>query len=74
MAVVELVGGSVGVPGFAKDEDVVALSEGVGVDSAGAEVDVGVVTGGLAGGGTVEVPFGELVNARNGLGESLYID
>lgn len=71
MAVVELVGAAIGVPGLAEDEDVVTLAEGVGEDSARAEVDIGVVTGGLAGRGTVEVPLGELVNALDGLGEGL---
>ena len=72
VAVVELVWASIGVPGLAEDEDVVTLAEGVGEDSDGAEVDIGVVTGGLAGGGTVEVPLRELVDARHGLGEGLW--
>jgi hypothetical protein len=68
---VELVGAAIGIPGLAEDEDVVTLAEGVGEDSAGTEVDIGVIAGGLAGGGTVEVPFGELVDALDGLGEGL---
>lgn len=72
VAEVELVGATVGIPGLAQDEDVVALAEGVGEDGDRAKVDIGVVTGGLAGGGTVEVPFGEFVNALDGLGESLF--
>lgn len=71
VAEVELVGAAIGVPGLAQDEDVVTLAKGVGEDGAGAEVDIGVVTGGLAGGGTVKVPFGEFVDALDGLGESL---
>jgi len=71
MTVVVLVGASIGIPGLTEDEDVVTLAEGVGVESDGAEVDIGVVTGGLGGGGTVEVPLGELVNTRHGLGQSL---
>lgn len=71
VAVVELVGASIGIPGLAENEDVVTLAEGVGEDGDGAKVDIGVVTGGLAGGGTVEVPLGELLNRRNGLGEGL---
>jgi hypothetical protein len=62
VTVVELVGAAIGVPGFAENEDVVTLTEGVGVDSNGAEVDIGVVTRGLAGGGTIKVPFRELFN------------
>jgi hypothetical protein len=72
VTVVELVGGSIGVPALAKNEDVVAAAEGVGEESDGAEVDVGVSTGSLAGGGTVEVPLGELVNGGGLLGESLW--
>ena len=49
MAVVELVGSTIGVPGFAEDENVVTESEGVGEDGAWAEVDVGVLTAGLTG-------------------------
>lgn len=71
VTVVELVGGSIRVPALAKNEDVVAAAEGVGEESDGAEVDVGVSTGSLGGGGTVEVPLGKLVNGGGLLGESL---
>lgn len=47
MAVVELVGGSIGIPGLTEDEDVVTETEGIGEDGDGAQVDIGVVTGGL---------------------------
>lgn len=71
MAEVVLVGAAIGIPGLAENEDVVTLAEGVGVECDGAEVDIGVVTGGLGGRGTVKVPFGELVDALDGLGEGL---
>jgi hypothetical protein len=71
MTVVVLVGASIGIPGLAEDEDVVTLAEGVGVESNGAKVDIGVVTGGLVGGGTIEVPLGELIDTRDGLEQSL---
>lgn len=71
VTVVELVGAAIGIPGLAENEDVVTLAEGVGEDGDGAQVDIGVVTGGLAGGGTVEVPLGELLNGLDGLGEGL---
>lgn len=71
VAVVVLVGASIGIPSLAEDKDVVTLAEGVGVVSHGAKVDIGVVTGGLAGGGTVEVPLGELIDTRDGLEQSL---
>lgn len=71
VTVVELVGASIGIPGLAEDKDVVTLAEGVGVVSDGAKVDIGVVTGGLVGGGTVKVPLGELINTCDGLEQSL---
>lgn len=73
VAVVELVGGAIGVPGLTEDKDVVSLAEGVREDSNGADIDIGVVAGGLAGGGTVKVPLGELVDGGDGLGESLEV-
>ena len=63
VAVVELVGGTVGIVGLAEDEDVVPSAEGVRVDGDGAEVDVRVVAACLAGGGAVEVPFREVLGA-----------
>lgn len=60
MAVVVLVGGAVGVPALGQDDDVGGAAEGVGVDSARAEVDVGVFAGGLVGGRAVKVPDGKI--------------
>lgn len=59
VSVVELVGCAIGHPALGQDENVVAAlgAERVGVDSDGLQVDVAVVTRGLAGGGTVEVPL-----------------
>lgn len=71
MAVVELVGRAIRIPGLAQDKDVVASAEGVREDGNGADVDVGVVAGGLAGRRTVKVPLGELVDGGDSLGESL---
>jgi hypothetical protein len=62
---------SIGHPGLGHDEDVVAQPNGICVECDGAEVDIGVVTGGLAGGGTVEIPFWELFDLRDLLWESL---
>lgn len=61
--VVELVGRAIGVPALSEDEDVGGATEGVGEDGNGLQVDVGVVTGGLAGGGTIEVPQGEILGS-----------
>lgn len=71
MAEVELVGSAIGIPGLAEDEDVVAEAEGVREDGGGAEVDIGVVAAGLAGGGAVEVPFGKFINGLDRLSEGL---
>jgi hypothetical protein len=71
VAVVELVGGAIRVPGLTEDKDVLSLAEGVREDSNGADIDIGVVAGGLAGGGTVKVPLGELVDGGDSLGKSL---
>lgn len=40
MTVVELVGGAIVVPALAKNEDIVATTERVGVDGYGTEVDI----------------------------------
>lgn len=71
MSVVVLVGGAVGVPAFAEDEDVVTATERIGEDGDGAEVDIGVVTGGLGGRRTVEVPLREILNRINLFVQSL---
>ena len=47
VTVVEFVWAAVPVPGFAKDEDVVAATEGIGKHGSRAKVDIGVVAGGL---------------------------
>lgn len=54
------VGLAVGHPRLAQDEDVVALTEGIGIHGDGAEIDVRVVAGGLAGRGAIKVPLGQL--------------
>ncbi len=60
VAVVELVGGAIGVPALGENNDVGAATEGIRVDGAGTEVDVRVLAGGLVGGGAVKVPNGEI--------------
>lgn len=71
VAVVELVGGSIGVPALGENEDVVTATERVGEDGDGAEVDVRVTAGGLVGGRAVEVPLGKLVDGGGLLEEGL---
>lgn len=50
MSVVELVGGSIRIPGLGHDQDVVASSERIGEDGDRANVDIGIVAWRLAGG------------------------
>jgi hypothetical protein len=51
MSVVELVRSSIGHPALGQNKNVVAAlgAEGIGVDSDGLQVDIGVVARGLAG-------------------------
>lgn len=60
MAVVVLVGGTIGVPALGKNDNVGGTAERIGEDGAGAQVDIGVVAGGLVSGRTIEVPDGEI--------------
>jgi hypothetical protein len=71
MSVVVLVGSAIGVPALSENDDVGRATEGIGVDGARSEVDIGVVTGGLAGGRTIEVPDGEVLGLVLLLRESL---
>jgi len=71
MSVVVLVGSAIGVPALSENDDVGRATEGIGVDGAGAEVDIGVVAGGLVGRGTIEVPDGEVLGLVVLLRESL---
>ena len=60
VAEVVFVGAAVGHVGLAEDEDVGLAAEGVWEEGRGAQVDVGVVAGGLFGGRAIEVPFREV--------------
>jgi hypothetical protein len=71
MSVVVLVRGAVRVPAFAEDEDVVTATERIGKDGDRAEVDIGVVAGGLGGRRTVEVPLREILNGVDLFAQSL---
>lgn len=48
MTVVEFIGRPIVIPALAQHEDVVATTEGIGIDSYRAEVDIGVTTWSLA--------------------------
>ena len=62
MAVIELVRSTVGIPAICKNEDVGRATERVGEHGDGLQVDVRIVAGGLACGGTIKVPGGEILN------------
>lgn len=71
MSVVVLVGSTISVPALGENDDVGGATEGIGEDGARAEVDVGVVAGGLVGGGAIKVPDGEVLGLVLLLRESL---
>ena len=62
VAVVILIGGAIAIPALGKDENIGGSEEGVGVGRHGLQVDIRVVAGGLASGGTIEVPGREIGN------------
>lgn len=74
MTVVELVGGTIRIPGFAEDDDIVTLTERVGKIRNGAKVDIRVVTASLTGGRAIEVPFRELIDGGNRFRKSLVFE
>ena len=74
VTVVGLVGCAVVVVTLGEDENVVTFTEGVLEDGSGPQVDVGVATGGLVGGRTVEIPDTELTNIGDFLVNGLYED
>ena len=57
--------------GLGNDENVVASTEGILEVGGGSQVDVGIGSVGLAGGGTVKVPLLELAEGGDGAGERL---
>ena len=71
MTKVELVRGSIVIPGLAQYKNVVAATERIRVDSSGAKVNIRVVAWSLASGRPVEIPFRELFVALNWSIESL---
>lgn len=64
MAVVELVWSSIRVPALSNNQDVWVTTEGVGEDSNGSEVNIGVVAWCLASRATIEVPLREILESE----------
>lgn len=62
VSVVELVWGTIRVPALVENQDIVTSTERIWVNGNWSQVDIGVLTGSLSGGGTVEVPFREVIN------------
>lgn len=71
MAMVGAVWSAVVVVGLCENKDVVAATERVFEDGGGTEVDIGIVTGGLICGRTIEVPNAELADVGNLLANGL---
>lgn len=71
VAVVELVWGSIWIPALGDDQDVWCTTEWIWVEGDRSEVDIGVVAGGLSGGGTVKVPFWEILDLELAVGWNL---
>lgn len=71
ITIVGLVWSTVIVVALGKHENVLATSEGVLEDGSGTEINIRVITRGLVGGGTVEVPDTELPDISDFLAHGL---
>jgi len=63
VAIVELVWCSIGIPRLTHDQDIVTQTDGVWEGCDWSDVDIGIVAGSLAGGGSVKVPLWEVFDA-----------
>ena len=72
VTVVSLVGSAVVVVALGKDENVVTATEGVLEDGSRPQVDVGIATGSLVGGRTVEIPGTQLAKIGDFFINGLY--
>jgi hypothetical protein len=72
VAVVGPVGCAIVIVCFAQDEDVIASTEWILEDRDGTKINIRIMTGGLVGGGAIEIPDPELTDvgdcAFDGLG------
>ena len=71
VTIVELVGGSIGIPGLAHDQDIVAAAERIGEEGAGPNIDVGIVARSLASRRAIKVPLWKVFPAARFLGKCL---
>jgi hypothetical protein len=71
MAVVGPVGCAVIIVALGENEDIVASAEWILEDSSGTKVDIGVMTGCLVGGRTIEIPGTKLTNVGYFLADGL---
>lgn len=71
VAMVGLVGSAVRVVGLAKHKLVITAAEGISEQSNGNDEDIRVVALGLAGGGTIVVPLGQISSRLGNLVDSL---
>jgi len=71
MAIVGPVGCAVIIVALGENEDIVASAEWILEDSSGTKVDIGVMTGCLVGGRTIEIPGTELTNVSYFLADGL---
>jgi hypothetical protein len=63
VTVVELVGGSIGIPAFGQDQNIWGAAKWIRENGNRSEIDVRVVAWSLSSRGTIEVPFWEVVYA-----------
>jgi hypothetical protein len=63
MTVVELVGGSIGIPAFGQDQNIRDAAKRIRENSDRSEIDIRVVAWSLSSRGTIEVPFWEVFYA-----------
>ncbi len=74
MAIVGSIGSAIAIVGRSEDKDVVTTTEGILVKDDGTKRNIRVMARGLVGGGTIEVPVGELADVSDLLGDCLFED
>jgi hypothetical protein len=62
VTVVELIWGSIRIPAFSEDQNIGSATKRVGENSNRSKVDIRVVAWGLSSGGTIKVPFWEIID------------